>query len=1259
MSIRHIEYIILLILSPLLCSGQQYGFRNFSLEEGLPQTEVLSMIVDSKGAIWTGTNGGGLSRFNGNSFKTFTKRDGLPDDIVSSICEDSEGNIWFTVTNAIVKYDGVTFRTYSEPVHPDMRIYPLIYCDRMGQIWVSSLDEENLPRLLKISGDNIVTISDKWEEINPNNPIFNVFYSRLGVHYITTNAGLYELGEDNSLSLSLLNEYDIFDNKLIRPVHLDDEGFLWIISIDRNSPQRKIYKYKNGVINDFEVPETPFWDGVFTIFKDKNGRCWFLNFGNGVTMYNPHNESFSSFSQINGLSSDFILAATEDHEGNIWLASRGGGLIKYSRNSFISFDFDQIIDGNIVRNIFQDSRNNLWFSLAGTGIVKYDGQTLTPFSKDNFPGISNVRGFKEVNSTTLLLASINGIYHFNGKQSIEVSSYYNLPPNAQYTGILVDGNTTWLTTFNIGLIKLTANNTEIYNIQSGDLKSNILNSVFKDSKGRLWICANSGIAMYQNGKFKWYSIDDGLRYPMVIQAAEDLLGRIWFASYQGGIHILDGETFSYLTVEDGLVSDNIYSLIADRSGNMWAGTQNGVDRIQMDSTGSKYSIRNYGIYDGFTGIENNGTANFIDSEDYLWFGTVKGAMRYNPEENYPNDQEPLTHITGVRLFFRELDWKDEAYSKNLNSVSPWFCLPEDLIFPHDSNHLSFDFEAISYQAPEKVRYQWKLEGLDKDWSPLSRNTEAVYANIPPGEYTFLVRAMNNDGIWNKEPAGFSFEIKPPWWGTWYFFLFVALLLLTTIVWIFRFRVKLIEAKKVVLEKIIEEKTTEVREQNYKLEQQKEEIVAQAERLKDSYTNLENLSEIGKTITSQLEVEKIIDTVYESINRLMDASVFGIGIYNEKDNSIDFPGVKEKGETLDFLSFSLEDELRLSAYCYQTRKEVFINDYEKEYSKYLPAITPAGKSGNSSSILYLPLILNDKVIGVITVQSFKKNAYTEYHLNILRNLAVYTKIALENASAYRQIELQSEDLIKANKDISKQKKKIEQAHSEMVELNNDKSHLISILAHDLRNPLTSSLAIANNLTNHVDNLKSEEKESLGFLVNSLNRMFEMISKILDVRMIEQKKININCERADLGSLVSIVSNNMKKSAQQKNITIHLENNHVFGSVDRNYLIQVFENLLSNAIKFSPKDKNIWIKVLEKNGEVLVDFIDEGPGIKENEMHKLFGKFQKLSARPTDGEDSTGLGLSIVKKYVDVMGGRVWCESKPGKGAKFSVAFQKLD
>jgi len=1159
--------------------------------------------------------------------------------------------------NAISKFDGYSFQIFHEESTSNFRGYNQVFADRNNRIWAVSFDDQAFNRLLTIEGDKIIPVSDQFSELSAG--IINIFFSRQGIIFITTPNGLYELKDLNTLERSILNDYAQLQGHVITPRAQEPEGGLILSSFEPNIPTQFFHKYRNGILAEMQVPDNSWFNAVNLIYKDSQGRTWFGNFGNGTAMYDPVQDRYHYFRQNNGLESDFISLITEDHEGNIWMGSRGKGITKYSRKSFVSFNFENYIDGNLVREIFEDKKGNLWFGLAAAGLVRYDGTNFKAFSKWDYPGINNVRGIAEISPGVLMLASVNGLYHFDGRSITEVSDEYGLPANLAYVDLLQDGDTIWLSSIIAGLARIVNGSSETFSVQTGHLQSNFFNGIFKDSRGNIWFCSNNGVGIFKNGEFDWITVEDGLTYPITLQITEDHLGRIWIATYTEGINVFDGEDFIYLSTDDGLNSDNIYSIITDSEGQIWAGTANGVNRISLDSTGNITDISTYGFYDGFTGIENNGTAITIDRNENLWFGTVRGAMRYDPQNTNPNTDEPPVHITSINLFFRNIDWRQEDYLKYHSGVIPWSNIPSDLVFPHDSNHFTFAFEALSYQIPEKVRYQWKLEGLDKEWSPVSDKTEAVYANIPPGEYTFMVRGMNNDGIWNESPTNFSFEIKPPWWGTWYFFIIIAILVLTAITMVFQIRIRMIEAKRKELERIVEEKTREARAQNKQLANQKEKITAQAERLQTSYNNLENLSEIGKTITSQLSIEKIIETVYESINRLMDATVFGIGIVNKAKKSIDFPGVKEKGKTLDFLSFSLDDELRLSSYCIKTGNEVFINDFDREFSNYLSAITPTtNKAGNSSSILYLPLIMNNETMGVITVQSFEKNVYTDYHLNILRNLAVYTKIALENASAYRKIEIQSDDLKKANKDISKQKQKIEETNKELIDLDKEKNHLIGIVAHDLRNPLTSSLAIAEKFKSTGGGMgKSDEKESLGFLVSALNRMNDMVSKILDIRMIEQKKIKMKIEKTNLGEIVEYVCQNMQETAQNKNISLNLDNMKVYGTVDRNYLTQVFENLLSNAIKFSPRNSDIWIKVLEENGEIRISFIDKGPGIKAEEMDRLFGKYQKLSARPTAGEDSTGLGLSIVKKYVDGMGGKVWCESEPGKGSNFIVAFQK--
>lgn len=218
---------------------------------------------------------------------------------------------------------------------------------------------------------------------------------------------------------------------------------------------------------------------------------------------------------------------------------------------------------------------------------------------------------------------------------------------------------------------------------------------------------------------------------------------------------------------------------------------------------------------------------------------------------------------------------------------------------------------------------------------------------------------------------------------------------------------------------------------HKVKERTTEVVKQKEEIQKTYENVKLLSEIGQQITSCLSVEKIIETAYENINRLMDASVFWIGIYNQQKYALDFPGAIEKGRKIPFFSISLTDHNRLATWCFDNKKSIFINDLQVEFKKYLPGLFSYGAviGDVPDSIMYLPLISkNNNLVGVITVQSFRKNAYTEYHLNILKNFAVFVNIALENALMYQDVEQkvkertievvkQKEELEEKNKDIT--------------------------------------------------------------------------------------------------------------------------------------------------------------------------------------------------------------------------------------------------
>jgi signal transduction histidine kinase len=250
---------------------------------------------------------------------------------------------------------------------------------------------------------------------------------------------------------------------------------------------------------------------------------------------------------------------------------------------------------------------------------------------------------------------------------------------------------------------------------------------------------------------------------------------------------------------------------------------------------------------------------------------------------------------------------------------------------------------------------------------------------------------------------------------------------------------------------------------------------------------------------------------------------------------------------------------------------------------------------------------------------------------------------------------NETISQMHAEVQKQREEILKKNEELLSLNNEKNNLIGIVAHDLKSPLNQIKGLVSlvRITGKPD---KETEKFIDMMESSLNKLTNMIGKILDVEAIESKKLNLHIERTDLSELVRAVLARFKSEAEQKKIVLHDQiARNIYAHVDKDYADQVFQNLVSNAIKFSPVERNIFVSLTVRDKKVISEVRDEGPGLSEEDKKKLFGKYQKLSARPTGNETSTGLGLSIVKKFVENMHGEIWCESEEGKGASFFVMF----
>ena len=453
-------------------------------------------------------------------------------------------------------------------------------------------------------------------------------------------------------------------------------------------------------------------------------------------------------------------------------------------------------------------------------------------------------------------------------------------------------------------------------------------------------------------------------------------------------------------------------------------------------------------------------------------------------------------------------------------------------------------------------------------------------------------------------------------------------------------------------------------QKKEIDNKARELSAQKDELEQSYANVQLLSEIGRKITSSLSVEKIIGTVYDNVNSMMNAAVFGIGIYNDALKRLDFPSTYEDGQALPFYSNSIYEENRFGALCFLSGKEIIMRDLEKQYHDYVQTI-PTPKAGSQAvSLIYLPLKAKEKVLGVITVQSFEKNAYSDYHVFMLRNIAIYTAIALENADAFQKL----------NQTITS----LKQTQSQLIQAEKMASlgELTAGIAHEIQNPLN----FVNNFSEVSVELAGELKESiLSLSFNGKQR--EDISQIIEDLIQNQEKINFHGKRAD--AIVKGMLMHSRTSTGQKELTdinaladeyLRLSY-HGLRAKDKSFMAnfrtdfdpavqkiniipqdigRVILNLFTNAF-YSVTEKRrqlngdyepmVMVTTKMADGKVELKVKDNGTGIPQKVLDKIYQPF--FTTKP--GGQGTGLGLSLSYDIITKgHGGELRVERKEGEG-----------
>lgn len=683
-------------------------------------------------------------------------------------------------------------------------------------------------------------------------------------------------------------------------------------------------------------------------------------------------------------------------------------------------------------------------------------------------------------------------------------------------------------------------------------------------------------------------------------------------------------------------------IVTDNDSNVW---------VNLGKESAVYKKMPNGQYQ----LEKDVLARFADEvintiysqePDAVWFGTANGVIKYAYAPQSQNSAQ-----TDFPAIIRQVAVTGDSIVYH-GAATPGSRLAEPSAhrFSFRDNELRFDFSASSYLNPRANEFRTQLVGFDKNWSPWTRESRRYYTNLPAGKYRFRVQARNIFQVESSEDV-YAFTIEPAFYATWWAWGLYILGAAGLIFGLVRARTRKLHQRGRALEQTIRERTVEIQEQK---------------------NHIEQLSRIGREITDNLSIKDIINTVYKNVNHLMDATVFGIGLYQAEPTGLVFPATKEKGETLPEFTVPLSDENRLAVWCFKNQREVIINDYHTDYRRYIQHIQPAMAGENPESILYLPLQHKDQTIGVITAQSFKRNVYTEYHLNILRNLATYSAIALENADAYRQVQQLLDDLK------STQNKLVTQ--SKLAAL----GALTAGIAHEIKNPLN----FVNNFAELSVELVQELREELNqtpsdktALENLLLTLEQNAGKIKEhgkradsiVRSMLQHSRGKAGERqpSDINAMleedINLAYHGMRALDNTFNIKIEKDLDPTIGKLEvvPQDLSRVFLNIISNGCyeahrkklnadaNFAPR-----LTVTSRNypNNVEIRIRDNGNGIPEKIREKMFTPF--FTTKPAGM--GTGLGLSIsFEIIVHAHHGELYFESEEGGYTEFVIKLPRTN
>jgi len=787
-------FLIFILVNNLI--AQKLHIKNYTSDDGLPSAQVWCSLQDSNGYIWFGTSNG-LVKYNGQEFVTYKVSDGLVSSVVLALLED-DGDIWITTDNGISRYNGENFTNYALY---DSLNFDIVWCVAKFQdcLWFGTKRRG----LFKFDPDKVgeknngfVNYSEK--DGLPLTSIFSLAADNKYMWIANSQEGLYRYDGKDFVDYT---DKSGLENKSLTNL-LISNSTLWVgtesnglFKYDLKKLSAKVGRAKK-VINYFPN------DYIYSSTA-KEKRLFLGTRGNGFIYYKNRPMRYTT---DNGLINNLVYSILIDKENSIWL-STNKGISKILSHKFLGYLEDKSVLSAC------EYKGAIWLGTFENGLIRLQGDKITTFSTKNGLLSNNQISALTVFNNELWIGTFGGLNSYNGKnfkQYLEKDGFNEVP----ILTLLPVGNSLWIGTVNsfwkYQPHKL-ANKFTLFTAEDG-LTNTYFQSISQDNN-RIWLGTPGGAFCYDplrsGKKFIKLSADDGLSANCVSAIFKDNNGTLWFGT-PNGLNKYEPDKaeakkkFAVYTTENGLSDNNIISI--NQTGKyLWIGTCNGLNKFDGEKV-----IKVYNKKSGLIGNEF-ATSNslFLDTKNHMWLCTYDGVTEYIPENDVPNDILPPVYI--------------EKFNMNDLLITD----RKRLVFEHYRNTAKFSYIGLSFKDEADMRYKYKLEGYDNEWSEVTEKTEVRYTNLNNGNYTFRVLARNGDGYWSETPAELSFVILPPFWETWWFIGFSAIGFLALIFAGYRYRISHIKREKERLQRIVNERTTELRGKNSDLS----EALANIKRLK--------------------------------------------------------------------------------------------------------------------------------------------------------------------------------------------------------------------------------------------------------------------------------------------------------------------------------------------------------------------------------------------------------------------------------------------